>query len=114
MHIAKFWLEELFDEIEDGHSLVCKMYSEDDVLRAAIDQHDHYTCLNDVWDVSLGRLAFLRSSCGGLASVFADSTLRESDGTSLMHLSLEGISQTQQRSLLELLMQQCRVMQIYK
>jgi hypothetical protein len=57
----------------------------------------------------------LRSFCGGLATVFANTTSVESDfsilkwelddnRTALMHMSLEGIFQAKQRRTLEMLL----------
>jgi hypothetical protein len=114
-HIAKFWHEEIVDEIEEDHRQLCKMYAE--VLRNAIDQYDIRTFFNNAWDVALGRFESLRSFCGGLASAFANTTSVESDFsilrwemnpncTCLVHLSLKCIFQTKQRVILDQLSQQ--------
>jgi hypothetical protein len=77
------------------------------VLRAAIDLLDSTTSFESAWDCAPGRFAHLRAFCGGLATVFANTTSVESDFsmlkwemdeflTSLMHLSLEGVFQSKQ------------------
>jgi hypothetical protein len=84
-------------------------------LKAAIDKQDHQTSFNLGWDILLvNRFDSLRAFVGGLATMFTNTTLVESDfsilkwemeknRTSLMHLSLEGIFQTKQRSMLQAL-----------
>ena len=111
-HIAKFWTPELIDQIEEDHRDLLKFYGSDQVLRAAIDQHDINTTFDQAWDCAPGRFAHIRAFCGGLATVFANTTSVESDfsilkweldefRTSMMHISLEGVFQAKQRALLE-------------
>ncbi len=70
---------------------------------------------NDAWDCAPGRFERMRSFCGGLATVLANTTSIESDFsilkweldencTTLMHLSLEGIFQANQRLVLQTLL----------
>ena len=40
VRITKFGPEESINQIEDNHRLLCKTYSKDGVLRAAIGQYD--------------------------------------------------------------------------
>jgi hypothetical protein len=83
-------------------------------VRKAIDEHDGNTVFNDAWDC-VGRFERLRAFCGGLATVFPNTTAVESDfsilkwemyefRTAIMHLSLELIFQATQRAS----MKQCR------
>jgi hypothetical protein len=70
-------------------------------VRKAINEHDVNTLFNDAWDC-VGRFDRLCAFCGGLATVFPNTTAVESDfsilkwemdefRTALMHLSLEEI-----------------------
>ena len=74
------------------------------------------TLFNDAWDVMPHRFNALRAFCGGLATVFANTTSVESDfsilkweldefRTTMMHLSVEGIFQAKQRNRLALLLE---------
>ncbi|CAK9215016.1 unnamed protein product [Sphagnum troendelagicum] len=80
-------------------------------MHVAIDSHDIVTTFNDDWGYAPGRYERLRIFYGGLVIVFTNATLVESDfsilkwemdanHTALMHLSLEGIFQAEQRALL--------------
>jgi len=80
----------------------------------AIDRHSIETSFDDAWDCTLGQFGHLRSFCGGLATVFVNTTSVENDFsilkwemdencTYLMHLSLEGVFQAKQRALMETL-----------
>ncbi len=73
------------------------------------------TMLSDAWDCVLGRFEHVRSFCGGLAIVLANTTSVESDfsvlksemddnRTALMHLSLDGIFQAKQRLTMQTLL----------
>ncbi len=103
-HLTKFWLPQNIDQIEADHCALLKAYNTDNVLRIAIDSHGVVTTFNDAWGCAPGRYEHLRSFCGGLATMFANTTLIKSDfsilkwemdanHTALMHLSLEGIFQ---------------------
>jgi hypothetical protein len=81
-------------------------------LKVVIDKQDHQTSFNLGWDVlPTSQFDSLCAFIGGLATMFANTTLVESDfsilkwemdknQTSLMHLSLEGIFQAKQQSML--------------
>ncbi len=107
-HISSSWSEIGIEQIEVEHRELLKLYASDIVLRGIIDKHNDMTTFNDVWDCVLGWFEHLRSFCGGLATVLANTTSVESDfsvlkwemddnRTTLMHLSLEGIFQAKQR-----------------
>ena len=113
-HASSSWSEESVEQIEADHRELLRLYQADPVLRATIDRHDHQTTFNDAWDCAPRRFERLRSFCGGLATVFANTTSVESDfsimkweldenRTALMHLSLEGIFQAKQRGILDAL-----------
>ncbi len=83
-------------------------------MRVAIDRHTIETSFDDAWDCAPGRFGHLRSFCGGLATVFANTMSVESDffifkweidenRTCLMHLSFEGVFQAKQRAFMEML-----------
>jgi len=114
-HISKFWPVEKIDLIKDEHHHLLKVYNSDLILKVTIDKQDHWTSFNLGWDVlSTNRFDSLGAFVGDLATVFANTTSVESDfsifkwemdenWTSLMHLSLEGIFQAKQRSMLQAL-----------
>lgn len=101
-HMSLHWSVEKIDLVEAEHHDLIKFCKDDSVLRSTINKHDHKTMFDDVWDVLPSQFDHLRSFCGGLATVFPNTTSVESDfsilkwemdanRTSLMHLSLEGI-----------------------
>ncbi len=103
------------EQIEAEHRELLKLYNADTILRNIVDKHDHTTTFNDAWDCAPGRFEWLRSFCGGLAIVLANTTSIESDfsilkwemdvnRTTLMHLSLEGIFQVKQCLILQMLL----------
>jgi hypothetical protein len=49
------------------------------VLRAAIDLHDSTMSFESAWNCATSRLSHLRAFCGGLATVFANTTSVKSD-----------------------------------
>ncbi len=113
--MSKFWPIEKIDLIKDEHHHLLKVYNSDLILKVAINKQDHWASFNLGWDVLLtNRFDSLRAFVGDLAIVFANTTLVDSDisilkwemdenWTSLMHLSLEGIFQVKQRSMLHAL-----------
>ncbi|CAK9258550.1 unnamed protein product [Sphagnum jensenii] len=114
-HVTSLWSAESVEQIEVDHRELLKLYSADPIMHDIINKHDQTTTFNDVWDCAPGRFEHLRSFCGGLATVFANTTSVESDylilkwelddnRTALMHLSLEGIFQAKQRRTLEMLL----------
>jgi len=111
----KFWPVEKIDLIEDEHRHLLKVYNSNLILKVTIDKQDHQTSFNLRWDVlPASRFDSMRAFVSGLATVFANTTPVESDfsilkwemdknQTSLMHLSLEGIFQAKQQSMLQAL-----------
>ncbi|CAK9259892.1 unnamed protein product [Sphagnum jensenii] len=103
-HLTKFWSPQNIDQIEVDHCALLKVYNTDNVLRVAINNHGIITMFNDAWGCASGRYEHLCSFCGGLATMFANTTSVESNFSilksemdtnrmALMHLSLEGIFQ---------------------
>jgi hypothetical protein len=110
-HLAKFWSPQNINQIKADHCALLKAYNTDNVLCAAIDSHGIVMMFNDAWGCALGQYEHLRSFCGGLVTVFANTTSVEFDFSilkwemdanhiALMHLSLEGIFQAKQCTLL--------------
>jgi len=108
--LAKSWPDEDIEAVEEDQRSLVKLYKEDTAIRDALDKHRVDTMFNDAWD-SVPRFRMLRSFCGGIATVFPNTTSVESDfsilkweldafRTALMHMSLEGIMQSKQRALL--------------
>jgi hypothetical protein len=109
--LQKFWTSDEFEEIEADHRDLVKMYRDDENMRNVIDKHDVNMLFNDAWDC-VPWFKRLRAFCGGLATIFPNTTSVESDfsilkweldafRTALMHLSLEGIMQAKQRAILK-------------
>ena len=82
-----------------------------DISRTIVEDIIRDMFFNDAWD-SVPGCKRLRTFCGGLATVFPNTTSVESDfsilkweldefRSSLMHLSVEGAIQAKQRSLLK-------------
>jgi hypothetical protein len=103
------------EQVEAKHRELLQLYNSDTILRDIINKHDHTTMFNDTWDYALGRFERLRSFCGGLATVLANTTFVKSNfsilkweldenRTTPMHLSLEGIFQAKQRLVLQTLL----------
>jgi hypothetical protein len=85
------------EQVEAEHRELLQLYNSDTILRDIIDKHDHTTTFNDAWDCAPGWFECLRSFCGGLATVLANTTYVELDflilkweldenRTALMHL----------------------------
>jgi hypothetical protein len=113
-HISAFWSLEDVDQTKANHRDLLNLYASDQILRVAIDRHTIEMSFDDAWDCAPGRFGHLRSFCGGLATVFANTMSVESDfsilkwemdenRTCLMHLLLEGVFQAKQRALMETL-----------
>ncbi|KAH9572370.1 hypothetical protein CY35_02G145300, partial [Sphagnum magellanicum] len=92
----KFWTFDECEEIEADHRDLLKMYCDDENMG------------NDC----VPQFKRLRAFCGGLATIFPNTTSVESDfsilkweldafRTALMHLSMEGIMQAKQRAILK-------------
>jgi hypothetical protein len=68
-------------------------------VKAALDKHNEKTFFNEAWDCLKGRFMQLHQLCGGLATMFPNTTSVESDfsiikwekNDSLTNLSLVGI-----------------------
>ncbi|CAM6014769.1 unnamed protein product [Sphagnum balticum] len=113
-HISAFWSFENVDQTKANHRDLLNLYATDQIPRVAINRHTIETSFDDAWDYAPGRFGHLRSFCGGLATVFTNTTWVESNffilkwemdenRTCLMHPSLEGVFQTKQRALMETL-----------
>jgi hypothetical protein len=100
------WDEDAIYEIEQHRDLV-KVYKYEPPVKTILDQHDHKTKFNDVWEALGIPFATLRTFCGGLATLFPNSTSIESDFSvlkwekdpyrdNLLDLSLEGVFQSKQ------------------
>jgi hypothetical protein len=101
-HNSAFWSLEDVDQTEADHRDLLNLYASDQILHVTIDRHTIETSFDDAWDCAPSQFGHLRLFCGGLATVFANTTLVESDfsilkwemdenRTCLMHLSLEGV-----------------------
>jgi len=112
-HVAMFWSAEKIEEVENEQRNLRSLYESDASARKAIDATTTNTTFDDAWNALSSRFSTLRAFCGGLASVFANTASVEGDfsilkwemdefRSSLTHLSLEGIFQAKQRSLLGL------------
>ncbi|OWZ17346.1 hypothetical protein PHMEG_0008728 [Phytophthora megakarya] len=114
-HISKHWKIDNIDGIEADHRDLLKAYNAEETQREIIDKYTVATDFNEAWDCVSNRFHQLQSFCGGLATVFANTTSVESDfsilkwemddnRTNMMHLSLEGIFQAKRRAKLQSLM----------
>jgi hypothetical protein len=99
---------------QSDHRDLLNLYASDQILRVAVNRNIIETSFDDAWDYAPSQFSHLRSFYGGLATVFANTTLIESDfsilkwemdenRTCLMHVSLEGVFQAKQRALVETL-----------
>jgi hypothetical protein len=113
-HISAFWSLEDIDQTEADYHDLLNLYASYQILHVTIDQHTIETSFDDAWDCAPCRFDDLRSFYGGLATVFANTMSIESNfsilkwemdenRTCLMHLSLEGVFQAKQRTLMETL-----------
>ncbi len=108
VHLIKAnWDEDAIYEIEQQHRDFVKAYKYEPPVKTILDQHDHKTKFNDAWEALGIRFATLRMFCGGLATLFPNSTSVESDFSvlkwekdpycdNLLDLSLEGVFQSKQ------------------
>jgi hypothetical protein len=114
-HISSSWSEIGIEQIEVEHRELLKLYASNIVLRGIINKHNDMTTFNDAWDYVLGRFEHLRSFCGELTTVLANTTSVEFDFSILkwemddncivlMHLSLEGIFRAKQRLTMQTLL----------
>jgi hypothetical protein len=108
VHLIKAnWDEDAIYEIEQQHRDLVKAYKYEPPVKTILDQHDHKTKFNDAWEALGIRFTTLRTFCGGLATLFPNSTSVESDFSvlkwekdlyrnNLLDLSLEGVFQSKQ------------------
>jgi len=103
-HISAFWSFEDVDQTEADHNDLLNLYALDQILHVAINRHTIQTSFDNAWDYAPSRFGHLWSFCGGLATVFANTTSVENNfsilkwemdenRTCLMHLSLKGVFQ---------------------
>jgi hypothetical protein len=87
---------------QSDHRDLLNLYASDQILRVAVNRNIIETSFDDAWDYAPSQFSHLRSFYGGLATVFANTTLIESDfsilkwemdenRTCLMHVSLERV-----------------------
>ena len=107
VRVSQFWPEDVFEQIERDHKGLLFAYANEPAVKSLIDQYDHTTAFNEAWDELPGHFRILRQFCGGLATVFANTSNVESDfsilkwekdefRSSLTDLALEGIFQCKQ------------------
>ena len=78
-HLEKFWSAEQIDQVECDHKDMLLAYARKPSIKEILDAHDHKTFFNDAWDSVKTRFLTLRQFCGGLASMFPNTTSVESD-----------------------------------
>ncbi|CAM6073977.1 unnamed protein product [Sphagnum tenellum] len=89
------------------HCDLVKAYKYEPLVKTILDQHDQKTKFNDAWEALGIRFTTLRTFCGGLVTLFPNSTFVESDFSvlkwekdpyrnNLLDLSLEGVFQSKQ------------------
>jgi len=106
------WSPRDIHAIEQQHRSLYQAYAAESPTTTAIDGHTLRTPFNEAWStVGSVEVTLLRRFCGGVATVFPNTASVESDfsilkwekdefRTSLMDLSLEGIFQAKQFSIL--------------
>ena len=116
-HISQFWNVDEIDMIEKDHQALRSAFHSEVGLKEKIALHDHETMFNVGWDTFKGRFSYLRQFVAGLGSVFANTASVESDfsvlkwemdefRSSMASLTLEGVLQSKQRTLLSSLAHQ--------
>ena len=78
-HLEKFWSAEHIDQVECDHKDTLLAYAREPSIKEILDAHDHKTFFNDAWDNVKTRFLTLHQFCGGLASMFPNTTSVESD-----------------------------------
>lgn len=79
-HLIKVnWDEDATYEIEQQHRDLVKAYKFDPSIKTILDQYDLRTKFNDTWEALGIWFATLRTFCGGLATLFPNSTSAESN-----------------------------------
>jgi hypothetical protein len=113
--VDQAWSINQINQIEQEHRELLKLYNVEVILRNAIDNHDTKMTFNDAWACAPGRFERLCLFCGGLATVFTNTTSVESDfsilkwelndnRTALVYLLLEDIFQAKQQVFLQTLL----------
>ena len=69
---------EEIEDIEGDHRELIEMYENNKAVRDKLDNHNIKTPFNDAWD-AVPKCKQLRAFCGGLATVFPNTTAVESD-----------------------------------
>lgn len=107
-HLIKAnWDEDAIYKIEQQHRDLVKAYKYEPSFKTILDQHNLRTKFNDAWETLGIWFATLRTFCGGLATLFPNSTSIELDFSvlkwekdpyrdNLLDLSLEGVFQSKQ------------------
>ena len=78
-HLEKFWLAKQIDQVECDHKDLLLAYTLKPSVKEILDAHDHKTLFNDAWDNVNTRFLTLCHFCGGLASVFLNTTSVDPD-----------------------------------
>jgi hypothetical protein len=113
-HLREFWTDEDINNLSLQHSDLLFTYRYESILQKALESCDDLTSFEDGWKIiSTGtrRFDLLRDFCGGIASMFPNTGIIESDFSilgwekdkhrlSLTDISLEGIIQYKQFDLL--------------
>jgi len=80
VHMIKAnWDEDAIYQIEQQHRDLVKAYKYEPPVKTIFDQHDHKMKFNDAWEALGIQFATLRTFCGGLVTLFPNSTSVESD-----------------------------------
>ncbi|ETV77610.1 hypothetical protein H257_08521 [Aphanomyces astaci] len=77
--ILRFWSDVDIDVVEENHRQLVATYSNDPILRRTIDEHVNSATFDDAWDIAPHQWLHLREFCGGLATIFPNTTSVESD-----------------------------------
>ncbi len=106
-HLAKHWSADLIDKAESEHRELLAVYARKPNVKATFDKHDEKTFFNEAWDYLKGCFMQLHQLCGGLVTMFPNTTSVESDfsivkwekndsHSSLTSMSLAGIMHAKQ------------------
>lgn len=107
LRLQQRWSASDIDLIEQQHRNLVTAYSNESVLKEALDSLPEFASFEESWKVITGRFKQLEKFCGGLATVFPVTAQVESDfsvlksekddfRTSITDLSLEGIMHSKQ------------------
>jgi len=115
--LEKYWGAAAINKLEKEFHQLLASYHTDSHLKSALSNCDQYTTFESGWRIvnSGGQYNFLKDFCGGIATVFPNTATVEADFSwlswnkdefrkSLTDLSLEGIMQCKQFSVLSGLM----------